>query len=285
MNRKRLLLAALAGLLVLSLTYAFWAMPRQEKAPPRVETSRPAAKQPVAGKKEPPTADRLHLGLLAQEPQPFSGAERDIFRFHGGWAPTTQEVEALMPTTVAAPPPPPPPPPPPTPEQILRGVVTQVTFLGFLDKRGVRTVFLSSGGEVFLVKAGEAFGKDKTLLAREISGRELVIGWVQGPETVRVQLIENEALKPATMTSGAASPVTGNGFRSGGTSIPPRRGLLPPRSPRPMQPPVEQKVIAEEMQPPVEEEDIPAEMQPPDDGAEQGEPPSEEAPAGEGNGN
>lgn len=272
MNRKRLLLAALAGLLVLSLTYAFWAMPRQEKAPPRTETPRPAAKRPVAGKKEPPPADRLHLGLLAQEPQPFSGAERDIFRFHGGWAPALQEVETVMPTAVAAPPPPPPP-PPPTPEEILRGIVAQVTFLGFLDKGGVRTVFLSKGGEVFLVKAGEAFGKDKTLLAKEISGRELVIGWVQGPETVRVQLIENEALKPATMSPGAESPSTGSGFRPGGMSIPPRRGLLPPRTPaRPVPAPDEEEVSEDG-------------MQPPDDGVEQGEPPKEEAPAGEGNGN
>ena len=269
MNRKRLLLAALAGLLVLSLSYAFWAMPRQEKAPPRIEAPRPAAPKTAAGKQAPPPADRLHLGLLAQEPQPFSGAERDIFRFHGGRLPALQEVEVTVPAVVVAPPPPPPP-PPPTPEEILRGIVTQVTFLGFLDKGGVRTVFLSRGGEVFLVKAGEAFGKDKTLLAREISGRELVIGWVQGPETVRVQLVENEALKPATLSPGTTS---GSGSRPGGMSIPSRRGLLPSRAPvRPRVAPVEEEVIADE-------------MQPPDDGVEQGETPNEEAPAGEGNGN
>ncbi|NJC88754.1 MAG: hypothetical protein FIB02_09575, partial [Desulfuromonas sp.] len=93
MNRKRLLLAALVGLLLLSLAYAFWAMPRQEKAPPRAEASRPAAKKPAAGKKEPPLADRLHLGLLAQLPQPFPGAGRDIFRFRGGGAPVAEAFE------------------------------------------------------------------------------------------------------------------------------------------------------------------------------------------------
>lgn len=272
MSRKRLLLAVLTGLLALSLVYAFWAMPRQEKAPPRTEAPRSTAKKPVTGQ-QPPPGDRLHLGLLAQEPQPFPGAERDIFRFHGGRAPAFQEAEAFVPPVVAAPPPPPP--PPPTPEEMLRGAVTQVTFLGFLDKGGVRTVFLSSGGELFLVKAGEAFGRDKSLLAREISGKELVIGWVNGPETVRVQLIENEALKPATMSSGAASPLTGSGFRPGGTGIPARRGLLPPRAPaRPVPAPA-----------PDEDEVIEDEMLPPDDGVEQEEPPHEEAPGGEVNGN
>ncbi|TLM66056.1 MAG: hypothetical protein FDZ69_07715 [Deltaproteobacteria bacterium] len=84
MNRKRLILAALVGLLILSLIYAFWTAPRQEKAPPRVESQRPAAKKPAAGKKALPAAERLHLGLLSQAPQPFPGASRDIFRFNGG---------------------------------------------------------------------------------------------------------------------------------------------------------------------------------------------------------
>lgn len=275
MNRKRLLLAALVGLLLLSLAYAFWAMPRQEKAPPRAETPRPAAKKAAAGKKAPPPADRLHLGLLAQEPQEFPGAKRDIFRFHGGWAPPVEELEAAMPAPIDVEPPPPP--PPPTPEELLRAAVTRITFLGFLEKGGVRTVFLSSGGELFLVKAGEAFGRDKALVAREINAKELVIGWLQGPELVRVQLIENEALKPATLAPGSMAQPQGSGFRPGGMAIPPRRGILPPRSAaRPAAPPPEEEIIDEE----VEEE-----PQPPDDGVEQEEPPDEEAPGGEGNGN
>jgi hypothetical protein len=133
MNRKRLLLAVLIGLLVLSLAYAFWAMPRQEKAPPRVEgarsvASRSAAPKPAAGKTAPPPADRLHLGLLAQEPQPFSDAARDIFRFRGAPAPTVAATaEASPPEAEEEAPPPPPPPPPPMPEEILREKVTRLS--------------------------------------------------------------------------------------------------------------------------------------------------------------
>jgi hypothetical protein len=115
------------------------------------------------------------------------------------------------------------------------------------------------------------------LLAREITAKELVIGRRQGPETVRVQLIENEALKPATLAPGLSSPGPAKTFRPTGTTVPSRRGLLPPRAvARPTPPPDEEEAIEE----PVDEE-----VQPPEDGVEQEEPPDEEAPAGEGNGN
>lgn len=255
MNRKRLLLAALVGLLLLSLVYAFWAMPRQEKAPPRTETPRPVAKKPVVGKKEPPPADRLHLGLLAQTPQPFAEAGRDIFRFRGGWAPAVEAPEMAAPPVEVAPPPPPP--PPPTPEQILREKVAGFTFLGFLDKGGVKTVFLSSAGELFLVKAGERFGKSQDLLAQEINATELVVRAAEGPETVRVKLVEKEALKPAMMSSGGGGasrpPEAASGMtRPGGGMFPSRRSVLQQRTPVRTAPPAEEENVEQDEQPPNE---------------------------------
>lgn len=275
MNRKRLLLAALAGLLVLSLAYAFWATPRQEKAPPRAETPRPATKKPTAGTKEPPPADRLHLGLLAQLPQPFPGAGRDIFRFRGSGTPVVEaSEEAALPIEA---PPPPPPPPPPTPEQVLREKVAGFTFLGFLDKGGVKTVFLSSAGDLFLVKAGERFGKGQELVAQEINATELVVRAVEGSETVRVKLVENEALKPALLTPGGVggggrSPAAVPGMaRPGGGMFPSRRSILQQRAPV-------------QTAPSAEEEEIEVDEPSPDDNANQEEP-DQGAPGGEGNGN
>jgi hypothetical protein len=273
MNRQRLLLAALVGLLVLSIVYAFWAMPRQGQAPPRAAKSSSAAKAKVAGKTGQAAADRLHLGLLTQAPQPFPGAGRDIFRFSGGRAaPVEASVTIAAPVEVA----PPPPPPPPTPEQILQQKVAGFTFLGFLEKGGVKTVFLSSAGELFLVKAGERFGKSRDLLAQEITATELVVRAPAGPETVRVRLIESGALTPQVLGFGAAgaNPAPGAGateFRQGGADVPPQRS-----SRRRTPPPETGEEAAAEIQP---------DEQPPADGVKQEEPPKEGFPGGEGNGN
>lgn len=270
MNRKRLLLAALVGLLILSLGYAFWAMPRQEKAPPRAEGVRATTKKPAAGKVAQPSSERLHLGLLAQEPQPFSDAARDIFRFRGGGSAAVEAAEAAASAEPVVEAPPPPPPPPPTPEEILQGKVTGITVLGSLDKGGVKTLFLSYEGEMSLVKAGETFGKQRDLVAKEITASELVVGSAEGPATVRILLVDNDGLTPATMTPGEASQgARSSGVRPGGMAIPPRRGILQPR-------------VAE---PPPEEEMVAPDEQPPDENVIQEEPPNEEVPTGEGNGN
>jgi hypothetical protein len=153
-------------------------------------------------------------------------------------------------------------------------------FLGFLDKGGVKTVFLSSAGELFLVKAGESFGKGRDLLAQEITAAELVVRSAEGPETVRVRLVENEALMPTLMGSwgGGAGSVSGAGaavFRQGGTSIPPRRSILPQRGAlRRPQPEAGRETDGEVQQ----------DTQPPDDGVKQEEPPTQGFPGGDGNG-
>jgi len=209
MNRKRLVLAALLGLLVLSIAYAFWAMPRQEQAPPRAATPRPAAKakppgkmsQPAAkatppGKASQPAANRLHLGLLAQTPQPFPGSGRDIFRFHG--------VGASAPAVDVAPPveeaPPPPPSPPPTPEELLRQALSSYKVLGFLEKGGVRSLFVTDGKDVLVIKSGERFGSRGNFIASEITATELVVAQKSDPSvTVRLPL-EVSSQEPAVMS-------------------------------------------------------------------------------------
>ena len=257
MSRQRLVLVGLVAVLALSLVYAFWAMPRQEKAPPRPAPVKPAVSLVKTGKPAPagkvekqvkPSSEHLLLELLGREPQVFPGAGRDIFRF-GGRAQTVVEVEP-----VEVEPPPEPPKPPPTPEEILKGSLKDITFLGFLDKGGKRTVFLTSGDDVYLVKAGERFGKNRELIAKEISARQLVVGWVDGPETVKVQLLENEKLQPATISGASSGGLSGGPNVSGGrprpANIAPRRLLMPQRAPS--VPPAEEPPV-EEPPPPVEE--------------------------------
>lgn len=255
MNRKRLILAALVGVLILSLAYAFWATPRQEKAPPRAEGARTTAKKPAAGKVVQPPADRLHLGLLSQEPQPFSGTTRDIFRLQGGGAaPAASGTEALEAPAVVEAAPPPPPSPPPTPDEILREKTAGIKVLGSLDKGGARTVFLSFDGTVSVVKAGEHLGKNRDLVVKELTASELVVGAVDGPETVRIRLAEQDSPTVTTISSGAVPGAGGGAARPSGVAIPPRRGLLqrptiqpPPQEPVEQEEPLNQNVTQEQL--------------------------------------
>lgn len=127
-------------------------------------------------------------------------------------------------------------------------------MLGFLDKGGVKTVFLSFEGTVAVVKAGEYLGKNRDLVVKELTASELVIGAVDGPETVRIRLTEQEAPTLATISSGAGLPGAGGGMaRPGRVAIPPRRGLLQ----RPALQPPPEEAVEEEAPPPIQ--DVPQE--------------------------
>ena len=81
MNRKRVILGALLGVLAICVVYAYLATPRLEKAPPRAADQRkqPAEKSPEVDEKE--SRGRIDFAYLTLEPQEFTGAQRDIFRF------------------------------------------------------------------------------------------------------------------------------------------------------------------------------------------------------------
>lgn len=190
MNRQRILLTMLAGVLIASLVYAFLAMPRQEPAPPRAAA--PAAKGSAAGKAKP--AVRLHLELLASEPEPFPGTGRDIFRFRRA-SPVPVAAAVIPAQTEVAPPPPPP--PPPTAEELLRQALAGYKVLGFLEKSGVRSVFLTNGPEVVVVRPGQSFGPGNRFVATAITATELVVASADRSATVRVSLGEAGNREPA----------------------------------------------------------------------------------------
>ncbi len=156
MNRKRVILAALLGVLGLCIVYAYVTTPRLEKAPPRTESRRVRTNVKAMKNLKPESAqERINFDFLTVEPQDFTGAKRDIFRF-GQRSPVRTEppvvkIEAPVPIMNVAVLPV----PAVVPFAEVQQSLGEFTFLGFLEKSGEKTVFLSSGGNLFLVKRGE----------------------------------------------------------------------------------------------------------------------------------
>jgi hypothetical protein len=220
MNRQKLLLVILLGVLAISLVYAFWRTPRQKQVVTSGE-KRPVRQSISAKSKEEPAVDqtRVHIEFLNRENQSFPGAEKDIFG--------PLYVEKLPP-----PPPPPvaqaPPPPPPVvqapPKQLVR-----FDFLGFLQMGGEKTVFLSSGNEIFVVKKGSRFGRNKEFQAVDLTPEKLVIRQDDDPQPITVRLAENEPLIPTVIKSPGRNAPRRPEIR--GRLLPATPGANPPEQP------------------------------------------------------
>ncbi|WP_051361301.1 hypothetical protein [Desulfuromonas sp. TF] len=193
MSRQKQVLAVLAVVFVLALAYAFWASPRPEEvATTTVEP--PAPRRPVAeGPADAPAGDsRVRLDLLTRERERFAGYQRDIFNY--------PRVAPPPPKIVKPPVAPPPPPletiePAPVPPEVERELAS-FTFLGFLEKENVKTIFLSSGEEIFLVKKGESFGKGNEFHVSSLTPEMLVIRRREDPRTISIPLVEQAPLVP-----------------------------------------------------------------------------------------
>ena len=194
MNRKRVILGSLLGILAVCLAYAYLATPRLEKAPPRAAGLRtqPASQGfPEGDEKE--THDRIDFAYQTEEPQEFTGSQRDIFRFGQRrpveTASTTRVVKRAVPEPVVL--------PEVVPVEVIKKSLSQFTFLGFLEKAGAKTVFLSSGGNLFLVKQGEHFGVGQEFLVEQIDDKLLKVRHAGREELIEVQLIEKQKLNAA----------------------------------------------------------------------------------------
>lgn len=200
MNRQRALLAALIAVFACSLVYSFLRMPRQK----RVEklTYQPGmTAQPVKSvQNRDSDGVRVRLDLLERTQSGMPSGGRNIF----------QPIFAteIKKSSVPLPPPPPPPlpemrlPPPsiqvqaPPPQIIeptpLQRDLATFTFLGFLKKENRKTIFLSNGKEIFVVKKGDKIsGKyDVTSLTDEAL---TISSLLDGGEIV-IPLVENKPL-------------------------------------------------------------------------------------------
>ncbi len=192
MNRKKLLLALLLLLLVIAVISAYLRWPHQETTGTAKTTARhdrSATARKPEGRAVSAADDRLvRLDLLQQEGQRFSGFRRNIFR------PVLQDGQHAGRGTLTAfklPPPPPPPtapvvapPPMPQPPPVQRDMA-RFTFIGFLRKDGVETVFLSKDNKIVLVKKGD-----------RIEGKYEATGLTDDALTIRVLADGTEVVIP-----------------------------------------------------------------------------------------
>lgn len=197
MNRQKLILAALLALFACSLIYSFVKMPRQKRVEKLKYQQGMVAESVRTGQAASDAAARVRLDLLDQAGSRAHLSGRNIF---GGGL--SGEVKK---TRIPLPPPPPPPQkaeppvavaPPPQPAVIeptpLQRDMATFTFLGFLKKESRKTIFLSNGKEIFLVKKGDRIaGKyDVTALTDDV----LTISSFQDGGEILIPLVENRPL-------------------------------------------------------------------------------------------
>jgi len=217
MNRQRLILTILLGILALAVAYSVIRFPRQKK----VDKLTFAPGSGASGAKSRVTAGeetRVRLDLLQKNQVGFTGFKKNIF------APIFRDLSKLPPVKPVIPAPPPPPPPPvvtqPT-ESTVERELAQFTFLGFLEKERKKTIFLTKNKEIFLVKKGERISGKYEAVA--ITDDALTIRVLDGGTTeIIIPLIENKALKaPSQHPTGTPSP------QQAGTSSPQQAGASP----------------------------------------------------------
>ena len=250
MNRKRVILAVLLAVLALCLVYAYREMPRLEQAPPResVARTKPAGRTDARSAAE--AAGRIRFAMADEEPKPFDGATRDIFRFgrlprHTGdtagkpSAPPLIEAEPETPS------------PDLIPFAVVQEELSKFTFLGFLEKAGEKTVFLSSGGSLFVAKRNETFGLQGEFTVEAIDGNLLKVRRANHENLIEIPLMEKQKLAATVSAPARLAPL------GGPTGAMPLRTFAP--RPRPAQP--FDGTAAEVSEPVVEEENNPPELQ------------------------
>lgn len=233
MNRNRVILTALLCVLALCVLYAYVATPRLEKAPPRTASQRVRPNVKATGElraKIPQT--RINFDYLTVEPQDFAGAKRDIFRFG-----QTRPIRTVTPVEKAVAPIAPPVTaavvmPEAVPFAAVQQSLGQFTFLGFLEKAGEKTVFLSSGGDLFLVKRGEKFGADQEFLVDAIDGNLLKVRHVGRDGLVEIPLIDQQKLNASASAPARLAPVAGASSQPNPRTFTPKQRMLRPAAPQ-----------------------------------------------------
>ena len=230
MNRKHMILAALLGVLALCMLYAYLATPRLEKAPPRSTSKR----KPPAFAKTPDklqskvSQDRIDFTFLKADEQEFPGTTRDVFRFVQRRPEVTPvvieepEIQESPPVVIEE---------PMVPIEVVQRSLAQFTFLGFLDKDGEKTVFLSSEGSLFLAKRGEKFGNDREFTVEDISGNLLLVRPEGHEFLIDIPLIEQQKLQ-ASVSAPARLPALAPVKEPRTKAFNPKRRMLRPAVPQ-----------------------------------------------------
>lgn len=194
MNRQRLILFVLVIIFAVAVIWSYSAMPRLKTVTPSsvkpVQQAKPAA---VSSKTPVRTADdgsRLKIDLLDKDTSGFSGYRRNIFK-----PVFVDEMKMTKQTAVAIKPPPPKTIAPPV-EQVLiqpeAAPLARFTFLGFLKKGTVKTIFLAKEKDILLVKKGDKLAG--RYLATDISDQALTLTVTDTGDEIVIPLVENRPL-------------------------------------------------------------------------------------------
>ena len=199
MNRQRLILFILVILFGIAALWSYSSMPRPKTVSTLTYKSGQQAKSVVA-LTDKPTSDaddgsRLKISLLDKEPAGFKGYRRNIFK-----SIFVDEIKFVKQKVVAIKPPPIMPPAPVQPVQpvIMQPETTPLarfTFLGFLKKGSVRTIFLAKDKDILLVKKGDKVAGRYE--ATEISDQALTLTVADTGDEIVIPLIENRPLATA----------------------------------------------------------------------------------------
>ena len=196
MNRQRLILFILVIVFAAASFWSYSAMPRPKTVSTLTFKPGQQAKATVAPiNKSPREADdgtRLKIGLLDIESAGFTGYRRNIFK-----PVFVDELKVIKQQVVAIKPPP----------KILAAPIEQViihpetaplarfTFLGFLKKGSVKTIFLANEKDILLVKKGDKVAGRYE--ATEISDQALTLMVIDTGDEIVIPLIENRPLVSA----------------------------------------------------------------------------------------
>lgn len=196
MNRQRLILFVLVLLFGVAALWSYSAMPRFKTVDPStykpVQQAKPAKPAAAATDKPSRNADdgtRLKINLLAAEPAGFQGYRRNIFKpvFVDEMKVARQRAVAIMP-----PPRVPAPPVAPVVMQPEAAPLARFTFLGFLKKGNVKTIFLENEKNILLVKKGDKIAGRYE--ATEISDQALTLKVTDSGAEMVIPLLENRPL-------------------------------------------------------------------------------------------
>ena len=203
MNRQRLILFILVIVFGIAALWSYNAMPRPKTVSTLTFKSGQQAKSAIAGgDKRTRIADDgtiLKIALLNKVPGRFSGYRRNIFKpvFVDEMKVLKQKAVAIKPPpiTVAVAVPPPSPLPPPVQPAITQSEtapLARFTFLGFLKKGSVKTIFLANEKDILLVKKGDKIAGRYE--ATDISNLALTLTVLDTDEEIVIPLVENQPL-------------------------------------------------------------------------------------------
>ncbi len=125
-------------------------------------------------------APKLRLDLLNKPRPRYKGVVKDIF---------SPVKTTFAKPNIEMPPPPAIAPAPPPPPSALKIFASEAKFIGFVEKGENRTVFLSRGPDVFLVKKGDVI--DGRIRVTDITDKLMTLTDEAGAEQATIALAAN----------------------------------------------------------------------------------------------